>query len=266
MNVQVIFIFFLIISLIIYKKQEKNTLVDNDDVKEKDKIVEKDNMFEINSVFQDYDLKISKTPNESKEEFSIKIGKTDFNQARKTYIYTEVFSQNINSILKQYKLNNNLIRRFLHDIKEINKLDEFGIGYDNKIQKIYYTKNNIIKGFKLNEKKRLERCIYNSYDNEEKLKKFLTEKDINFIKKNFNQKKLRFHENNTYKKDILFVKAHAIIIHNHCNLNSTEIKNFINYFKLFNEKSLHEYIEKFKDRTLYYIGINHDKTFTLYIR
>jgi hypothetical protein len=219
-----------------------------------------------NSVFQDYDLKISKTPDESKEEFSIKMGETCFNQARKTYIYTEVFSQNINSILKQYKLNNNLIRSFLHDIKEINKLDEFGIGYDNKIQKIYYTKNKIIKGFKLNEKEILERCIYYLRDEEEKLKDFLTEKDINFIKKNFNQKKLRFYENNTYKKDILFVKANHIIIYNHCNLNSTEIKNFINYFKLFNEKSLHEYLEKFKNKKLYLLGINHDKTFTLYIR
>ena len=252
----------LIISLIIYKKQENNNLVDTDDA------VEKDTMFEINSnsVFQDYDLRISKNHDEATVEHSIKIGKTSFNQARKIYIYSDVLTKNINSILKKYKLNKNLIRIFLHEVKDLTKLDELGIGYDNKIQKMYYSMNVIIKGFKLNEKEMLEKCIYNLYGNEDKLKKMLTEKDITFIKKNFKQKSLMFYENNTYKNDILFVKAYHIGIDNHCNLNSIEIKKFINYFKLFNEHSLHEYLEKFKDLKIYYVSINHDKTCTLYFR
>lgn len=206
------------------------------------------------------------------KEYSVKIGKNSFNKEREVMLYFNLTKEEAKKIISKYKFDEKVVKTFFNDVKKCKKIKELIIGNDKKIQKIYYQiEPDKIHGFKLQSNKDIERCTYfgSSVNLKEKLQEFMEDKDIDFLIKNFYiENDAYYHENKTYFEGGSFVKAIQITLNKKKILKykSYEVEKFIDYFKLYKGDKLKDSIKNDGRRYLYGLGVNHDGTFTLYMR
>jgi hypothetical protein len=204
------------------------------------------------------------------KEYSFKIGKNSFNNERGNDMYSYLSKSDAEKLIKNYNFDKKIVKTVFDKIDNNKTIKLFVLGFDKKIQKIYYQHEpEKLYGFKLQTNKEIETCTYFSRTNnlKESLKEFLKDEDIDFFIKNFNiQENNFYYENKTYYDGGEFIKGFPIQLNeNNIKLNSFEFQKFIDYFGLYNKKPLKDFIKEKGNLIIAGISVNYDGTFNLYL-
>lgn len=98
-------------------------------------------------------------------EESFKIQNKKLNTYREVISYVNL-TGNKKRFLRNLNINKDLQKWFLEKTKDQSCIREFAIGVDNNIQKIYFLKDELAFGYKLDTKNNnLEKCVYYPVDN-----------------------------------------------------------------------------------------------------